>query len=68
MKQKSVRQVRVYGKYRRFSSHWNGGRDLPWVTMSGLWLEQAGFTIGDHLRISVENKKLIIVNHGNQRH
>ena len=59
MKQKSVRQVRVYGKYRRFS---------PWVTMSGLWLEQAGFTIGDHLRISVENKKLIIVNHGNQRH
>lgn len=55
------------GKYHHRAGH---GRDLPWLSMSGLWLEQAGFKIGDQLQIKVENNKLIIVNqhHGDQSH
>lgn len=67
MEEKRVRQVKVCGKYHHRSGH---GRDLPLVTVSGLWLENAGFKIGDQLRISVENNKLIITNqqHGHQSH
>lgn len=62
MKQKSERQVKVYGKYQRRSGHWNGGRDYPWLNMSGVWLEEAGFKVGDQLQIHIENNKLIITN------
>lgn len=59
MEAKTTRQVKVCGKYHHRSGH---GRDLPWLTVSGLWLENAGFRIGDQLRINVENNKLIITN------
>lgn len=70
MQEKRLRQVKVYGKYQRRLGHWNGGRDYSWLNVSGLWLEQAGFKIGDQLQICVENNKLIITNqpHGDQGH
>lgn len=67
MDAKTTRQMKVCGKYHHRAGH---GRDLPCLSMSGLWLENAGFKIGDQLQISVENNKLIITNqpHGDQSH
>ncbi len=34
--------------------------DVPWLNLSGLWLAEAGFDIGDQLNISVTKDTLII--------
>lgn len=47
-----------------------GYKYLPWLNLSGVWLEQAGFAIGDQLEITVSNGYLEIKNlstHGDQR-
>lgn len=65
---KHTRLVKLYGKYRPDSNHWNGGRDVPWLNISGLWLEQAGFKVGDQLEITVGSRVLKIKKkaaHGN---
>jgi len=33
---------------------------VPWLNLSGLWLEKAGFGIGDTISISVNKEKLVI--------
>jgi len=33
---------------------------VPWLNLSGVWLEKAGFNIGDMIAISVEDKTLTI--------
>lgn len=63
MRQKSVRQVKMYSRFRGVNKRWlSQEKEVPWLNVSGLWLEQAGFNIGDQLRINVENNKLIITN------
>lgn len=57
---KSIRRGKLHGQYRALSNHWNGGRNLPWLNVSGLWLEEAGFRVGDPIEIKVSNGKLII--------
>jgi toxic protein SymE len=32
----------------------------PWIKLSGRWIEQAGFSAGQQVRIAVEQCKLII--------
>lgn len=47
-----------------------GYKYLPWLNLSGVWLEQAGFAIGDQLEITVCNGHLEIKNlsaNGDQR-
>lgn len=71
MQDKQIRQVKIYSRYRSANKRWLGqGKEVPWLNVSGLWLGNAGFKIGDQLQISVENNKLIIINqqHGNQSH
>jgi len=56
--EKSIKQVKLHGKYRQritLPSH-----DVPWLNVNGLWLERAGFGIGQAVEIQVENKQLII--------
>lgn len=36
------------------------GKEVPWLNISGVWLHQAGFSIGDCVEIKVDRKKLII--------
>jgi hypothetical protein len=48
------RTIRVYGKC---AAHY---RRRPWVTMTGLWLEQADFKPGDYVNIEVEEGKLTL--------
>jgi toxic protein SymE len=69
MQLKPIRQVKLYGKYRP-SKDWRSasGQSVPWLNVSGRWLEQAGFHIDDPIEISVSNNQLIIKHrnvHGN---
>lgn len=32
----------------------------PWIKLAGVWLEDAGFEAGGRVRITVEDKRLII--------
>ncbi|MGO4294391.1 SymE family type I addiction module toxin [Chitinophaga sp. RAB17] len=35
-------------------------KKVPWINLSGLWLEKAGFDIGDSITISVNEGALTI--------
>jgi len=75
-----TRRAKLHGKYRAGSiasgSHYRGcnysyhpGRYVPWLNVNGLWLERAGFNVGDPIVISVKNKELTIKKlaaHGNR--
>ncbi len=37
-----------------------GYRHIPQIKMQGGWLEEAGFSIGDHIQIICQKNKLII--------
>jgi hypothetical protein len=62
MAKENIRQVKLQSKYRPIRSGWinNNEREIPWLTLSGLWLERAGFRKGDRLEITVENNLLTI--------
>jgi len=59
-KLKTLRRGKLHGQYRALSNHWNRGRNVPWLNVSGLWLEAAGFKVGDPIEIMVSKEKLII--------
>jgi hypothetical protein len=46
-----------------------GQKVVPWLSVSGVWLEQAGFNVGDQVEIVVIGNQLIInqVSDGDQR-
>ena len=58
------RRVKLHSKYREVSRSWQGNdwRAIPWLNVSGLWLEQAGFKAGDAVEITVAQHTLIIKN------
>lgn len=35
-------------------------RNVPWLSISGMWMEAAGFSVGDYIHITVYKGKLII--------
>ncbi|WP_444634047.1 SymE family type I addiction module toxin [Cupriavidus oxalaticus] len=35
-------------------------RCVPWIRLGGVWLEQAGFKIGQVLKVEVRNKVVVI--------
>jgi len=57
-----TRQVKLYGKMFPIpkNSWFCKEREVPWLNVSGVWLEQAGFSIGDRVNIKVGRKRLII--------
>ncbi|MDE6635288.1 MAG: type I toxin-antitoxin system SymE family toxin [Lachnospiraceae bacterium] len=42
------------------SDFYRSGKSVPMIRVSGLWLEELGFNIGDCVRIKCENGQLII--------
>lgn len=60
MATKQTRLIKLHGKYQTVKDHWNGGRDVPWLNISGLWLEQAGFKVGDQIEVTVGRRVLKI--------
>ncbi|MDQ0108948.1 toxic protein SymE [Chitinophaga terrae (ex Kim and Jung 2007)] len=35
-------------------------KKVPWLNLSGVWLEKIGFDVGDNITIVVQNKSLVI--------
>lgn len=57
MEQKSIRQMILHSKYRHRTEQPN---HVPWLNVRDLWLEHAGFDVGQQIEIKVEDKQLII--------
>jgi toxic protein SymE len=57
---KTVKQAHLHGKYIPGRNPGSGGRELPWLNLSGIWLEHAGFTIGRKIEITVTEGQLTI--------
>ena len=65
MAQKQIKRVKLHSKYRRYGNtllNEDAGKQVPWLTVSGIWLEAAGFNVGDPVEITIENKTLTIKN------
>ncbi|HYD21841.1 MAG TPA: SymE family type I addiction module toxin, partial [Flavipsychrobacter sp.] len=51
---KNTRQVKLHRKYRPVAGNrWPDYRQVPWLNVSGVWLERAGFRAGDAVEITV---------------
>lgn len=60
MATKNYKQVKVHGRYRSCEQSVTGNRAVPWLNVSGVWLEELGFKVGDQVRITTRDKLLII--------
>ena len=58
--EKQIKRARLQGKYYTPTYRSRVGRNLPWLNLSGLWLERAGFGAGQKVEISIEDKQLTI--------
>lgn len=58
----NVRFIKLQGKaHPRDYHHY---KILPWLNISSVWLQEAGFNIGDQLEVSVGQGQLVITNKG----
>lgn len=58
----SIRRVKLQGKSRPRQTSCTGLQEVPWLNLSGFWLERAGFKAGDQIEIKVTNYQLVITN------
>jgi hypothetical protein len=57
-----ARQLTVSSSFRK--RMWNKPVFNPKITISGKWLSELGFKIGDKINIEISNNQLIIINNG----
>ncbi|MXV14166.1 SymE family type I addiction module toxin [Hufsiella ginkgonis] len=59
---KTNRRVKIYDKYVVRDQHTMGRHHIviPWLNMSGLWLQDAGFCPGDQVDVQVAQGQLTI--------
>ena len=55
MAKQTSRQLKVYGLNRS-----SDNKEVPQLRMSGVWIEQLGFKVGDMVSITTREKLLII--------
>lgn len=70
-KVRQTRRAKLHSKWRPIPTDWfsvTTGKQVPWLNVSGHWLEQAGFHIGDAVEIIVEDNVLTIKNAGHGDH
>jgi hypothetical protein len=60
MKKEVYKKVKMQCKYRPSMKHYAGCKEVPWLTISGNWLAQAGFSIGSIVEIISAENQLII--------
>ena len=48
------RQIKLQPKHR------DNGTVVPWLNISGVWLEELGFNVGDTVKITTRDRLLII--------
>ena len=41
---------------------WQGKKQVPKINISGIWLKNAGFEIGQNIKIAISNNQIIITN------
>ncbi|MEA9414158.1 SymE family type I addiction module toxin [Flavobacterium sp. PL02] len=51
------KQVKLQPKHRELS---RGYKIVPWLSVSGVWLEKLGFKVGDTVNIIIREKLLVI--------
>lgn len=51
------KQIKLQPRYRESSG---GMQIVPWLTVSGVWLQELGFKAGETVRITTREKLLII--------
>lgn len=64
MAKENIRKAKLHTKYHPATKPWRTDREVPWLNLSGRWLEEAGFRAGDAVDIRVEENMLIIKNRG----
>ncbi|MCY1312633.1 Toxin SymE, type I toxin-antitoxin system [compost metagenome] len=42
------------------SNGFTGLRVIPWIRLRGVWLEKAGFNVGQSLKVKVLRKRIVI--------
>ena len=63
MIQQNKRKVKLHSKYRPLASNeWPYYKQIPWLNVSGVWLERAGFRAGNQVEIIVTENQLVIKN------
>jgi hypothetical protein len=60
MKKEVNKQVKMHCKYRPSQRSFTNYKQVPWLTISGNWLAQMGFSIGSRVEISAAENRLII--------
>jgi toxic protein SymE len=53
-----LKRIKLHSKHR--SRVRQPGRNVPWLNINGLWLEHAGFPIGQTVEIAIEPRRLTI--------
>ncbi|MEP7094752.1 MAG: SymE family type I addiction module toxin [Flavobacterium sp.] len=54
---RNPKQIKLQPKHRELS---RGHKIVPWLSVSGVWLEELGFKVGDTVNIIIREKLLII--------
>ena len=62
---KASRQLKILGQERLSRSRWAGMagtrlRSAPKIRLIGLWLEEAGFRIGESVQVEVSSGRLVL--------
>ncbi len=42
------------------SNNFTGLRTIPWIRLRGVWLERAGFGVGQSLKVKVQRKRIVM--------
>ncbi|MFC4342370.1 SymE family type I addiction module toxin [Cupriavidus numazuensis] len=42
------------------SNNFTGLRAIPWIRLRGVWLERAGFSVGQSLKVKVQRQRIVI--------
>lgn len=57
MSSRNPKQLKIQSKHRELTHSY---KTVPWLSLSGVWLEELGFKIGDTVKVITREKLLII--------
>ena len=60
MSKGSVKEVKIQCRNRITRRDFRGYKQVPWLSVSGVWLEDHGFGIGSKVSVTVRQGELII--------
>ena len=60
MKSNLSKRVKLQRKYRPSIKSFSGYKQVPWLTLSGKWLAEIGFSVGSSVEVTTAENQLII--------